>query len=1014
MVRVLRSLRAMPLAAAMFASAWSAYGQDAEADKAASLLAKGLQQDSAMDFGAAKTTLLQVDRNGLSDAQRSQLDAKLRGLDTAIKAQQEAREAYLSGEKALKARDLGEARRQFRVAADSSYLPAVTREAAQGELGKIEARMSVLAAANADKRASGGASTASPRAADGPVLIAQADVKPVPKAPAAAKAAPATPTSEEFNSYMALGKSAMAERKGAEAEAYFLKALKYEPNNPQALLELDRARRLQETAGGEQTTGKLRSIREVARQAAVRDMEKALARSMETLAVAGGEGDFDKAADDARIALNTLGENKGYFESAEEYRAWERKINERVKYIQARKSDWSAAQANIALQRTIKAEMQRKLSEEKAKNDRLNDLTRQAKALLAESSYEGAANALTEILRLEPENRWAAYELDKAKLELEFRNQRRVQQDTNEQTGKSLRDIRESEIPWYMEIVYPQDWREKTIRRKAYLNKGSVEDAKSKATAQKLQSTMVKMEFEGQELGFIIDYLRETTDLPIHVKWRALEAVDINARTPVNIKLKNVTAAKALDILLGDLSTGDKKLAYTIDEGLVMISTGADMKGRLVQKTYDIRDMLVSVPSFIGPRIDISKLGSNQQSSSGNSGLFGGGAGGAGGAGGGGGGADTGSGGDVNPETKRPTAEEIKNQLKDTIMTAIDPGSWKGNKAGEPGEAPDPQFLHGKLIVTQTAANHEKLEKLLSELREALSLQVLVESRWLTVSNGWLERIGVDIDFTFGPDVHPFGRKIVFSNNQIQQSGSSWITGMTSGAATSIADNVPTAITMQGQFLDDVQVDFLIQATQATEDSRVLSAPRIMLMDGQRSYITIGRQQAYISMFNVTAEAGGAIGGAVAAVAPEVGWIPTGVVLDVEAVVSADRRYVTMTVRPQTSRLISLQTLSFGTLGGFIMLPNLELQDLQSSVTVPDGGTVLLGGLKNSAEQEREIGVPILSKVPVVNRLFDNRAIVRDASTLLILVSPKIIIHREIEDLRFPAPLQSALPGGGM
>ncbi|MCY2925800.1 MAG: hypothetical protein NT031_10230, partial [Planctomycetota bacterium] len=76
MVRALRSLRATPLAAVLLMSAWCAYGQDADADKAAVLLAKGLQQNSAMDYTAAKATLLQVDRNSLSDAQRSQLDAK--------------------------------------------------------------------------------------------------------------------------------------------------------------------------------------------------------------------------------------------------------------------------------------------------------------------------------------------------------------------------------------------------------------------------------------------------------------------------------------------------------------------------------------------------------------------------------------------------------------------------------------------------------------------------------------------------------------------------------------------------------------------------------------------------------------------------------------------------------------------------------------------------------------------------------------------------------------------------
>ncbi|MCY2925799.1 MAG: hypothetical protein NT031_10225, partial [Planctomycetota bacterium] len=225
---------------------------------------------------------------------------KLRGLDTAIKGQQEAREAYLGGEKALKARDLQEARRQFRTAADSSYLPGATREAAQAELGRIEARMSVLAAAGAEKRAVVAAAPRSAVAAPGVALAAAPKDAPVLKA---------APASDEFNSYMALGKAAIAERKAAEAENYFLLALKCEPANPQARLELDRARQLQETSAGEQNTGKLRSMRDVARKAAILDVEKALGHSMEKVAAASSEGDFDKASDDARMALNTLGEN---------------------------------------------------------------------------------------------------------------------------------------------------------------------------------------------------------------------------------------------------------------------------------------------------------------------------------------------------------------------------------------------------------------------------------------------------------------------------------------------------------------------------------------------------------------------------------------------------------------------------------------------------------------------------------------------------------------------------------
>ena len=46
---------------------------------------------------------------------------------------------------------------------------------------------------------------------------------------------------------------------------------------------------------------------------------------------------------------------------------------------------------------------------------------------------------------------------------------------------------------------------------------------------------------------------------------------------------------------------------------------------------------------------------------------------------------------------------------------------------------------------------------------------------------------------------------------------------------------------------------------------------------------------------------------------------------------------------------------------------------VQTTVTVPDQGTILLGGQRLVTEQEIESGVPVLSKVPLLNRFFTNR-----------------------------------------
>ena len=56
-----------------------------------------------------------------------------------------------------------------------------------------------------------------------------------------------------------------------------------------------------------------------------------------------------------------------------------------------------------------------------------------------------------------------------------------------------------------------------------------------------------------------------------------------------------------------------------------------------------------------------------------------------------------------------------------------------------------------------------------------------------------------------------------------------------------------------------------------------------------------------------------------------------------------------------------------------------------------------MGGQKVAAEIEKEAGVPILSKIPILGRLFSNRTIVKDHKILLILVKPIIILQEERE-----------------
>jgi general secretion pathway protein D len=177
----------------------------------------------------------------------------------------------------------------------------------------------------------------------------------------------------------------------------------------------------------------------------------------------------------------------------------------------------------------------------------------------------------------------------------------------------------------------------------------------------------------------------------------------------------------------------------------------------------------------------------------------------------------------------------------------------------------------------------------------------------------------------------------------------------------------------------------------------------------------VATQRSYVSDLNPV------VGQGAVGFDPVISVVQTGVLLDVQATVSSDRKYVTLTLRPTLSRLLQLVTFPIG--GNFqfggdattqplfttgnIQQPELQITQVRTTVSVPDGGTLLLGGQTLSGEVEREEGVPILSKIPFLKRLFTNRGFAKDDQVLLILVKPTIIIQREREAEQFPGLNQS-------
>jgi len=1001
-VRALRKLfcRILPFLLLGAMTTW-ALAQEADADQAKALLRQGIAQYKAHSFKAAQATLLRIKADALSGADKKLRNEYLQKVGSAVRKQAEALEAYESAIAAMKAGKLDEAEKGFSIAAGSEYLPAVTRKNAAAQLAEVKAKKKKVQE------------------------LATA-VTPVKKPPATKPAPVAKPVDEKTRRMLAdmaarrkkarnlmrLGRKALDNKQPDEAIKYLTQAASLEPDDPEINRMLNYARQWTGTTGNTAILPAYLRHRAIAKQATELDFDKQMKASHEALADPKTKTDFQKAQQAARAARNILETGKSLF-SDKEYRDRLRRVEDQERFIKLGLSSWERRMAARQQEELLKSEKERRIATNERMQQKIRSLITRSRNLLAQREYEKSLEVLDQILKIDPSNAWASERKELMENFVFLQKERGALHTRQLEEQKSMVDIRVSEIPWYELMKFPKDWRDITKRRELVGASATSESEADRKVRQRLRQKIAKLDFDDIEFKNVINFLRRVSGANIYVKWKALEAVSIDQSNTVNVHLADVTFEKALRVILQDVG-GVTPLSYVIDEGVIMISTKDDLSHRTLTRVYDIRDLIIRVPNFVGPRMDVSNAGNQDNGNNG----------------GGGGGLFGNNDNAANNEEDEliPKSQIIKNII-DMITSTIDSSSWP--PTGEVGAIRE---LHGQLVVTQTAENHQALMNLIEQLREARAIQISIEARFISVSSGYLNSIGLDLDFYFnlgsnlgsnyvrdpatgaitgGQVRDPFTGALVptrtgtsgwnggHSNNftpmGVTQTSQNY--GSVLGVATPVANSIGTAVanaalSITGTFLSDIQVDFLLEATQAHQTTRQLTAPRLTLYNGQRAYVTVATQQAYVSGLEPV------IADNATSLRPIISFVPTGTVLDVEATVSADRRFVTMTVRPQVSTLNNLVNLPIGT--GTVQLPNATIQDLQTTVTVPDGGTLLLGGQKLTGEVEREMGVPLLSKIPILNRAFTNRGKVRDEQTLLILIKPKIIIPSEEEHKVYP------------
>ncbi len=391
------------------------------------------------------------------------------------------------------------------------------------------------------------------------------------------------------------------------------------------------------------------------------------------------------------------------------------------------------------------------------------------------------------------------------------------------------------------------------------------------------------------------------------------------------------------------------------------------------------------------------------------------------------------------------------------ITSTIAPDSWQDMG----GEGTIEEYENNlTLVIKQTEEVHAEIVDVLEQLRRLQDLQVTIEVRFITLNDDFFESIRVDFDFDIDDDIdrpfQVFGREIEGGDDDDDDD-----TALEPARDTSDVDhdrsvtvglNAPGVFSadldipfVQGSYeltqpqfggfdptagaslgfavLSDIEAFFFINAAQGDSRTNILQAPKVTLFNGQQAFVSDISQSPFVMGLIPV------VGDFAAAQQPVIVILSEGTFLTVQAVVSHDRRFVRLTVIPFFSQIGDVNTFTFTgrttstvdtstegnqeapddatktnniisttSEGTTVQLPTYSTISVSTTVSVPDGGTVLLGGIKRLSEGRSEFGTPILNKIPYINRLFRNVGIGRETQSLMMTVTPRIIIQEEEEE----------------
>ena len=295
------------------------------------------------------------------------------------------------------------------------------------------------------------------------------------------------------------------------------------------------------------------------------------------------------------------------------------------------------------------------------------------------------------------------------------------------------------------------------------------------------------------------------------------------------------------------------------------------------------------------------------------------------------------------------------------------------------------------LIMTADTDEMAALESVISRL-DIRRAQVLVEA--IIVEMEIVEGRELGLQWLFANDSGVYGSSISTSSaQQARNAGIAQALLPEDSTSTDIGvrdlagalAQVPGSTFGWGVVDEGLTMTTILNALQSQGNANILSTPSVIALDNEEAFITVGQQVPFVTGSYTNTGSSNGVANPFQTIQRE----NVGVTLQVTPQINEGDSVVMDIVQEVSS--ISQQVLSASD-----VITN--ERKIETKVMAQDGDIVVLGGLVKDDIQDSRQGVPVLSGIPIIGRLFRNDVVSVTKSNLLVFIRSTII--RDDEDLR--------------